>query len=57
MQAGVDWLVLCDTNGGTLPWQIEQVTKQVQTTYPETKIGIHCHNDQVHIARVPGDRG
>ncbi|KAJ1485403.1 hypothetical protein T484DRAFT_1793628, partial [Baffinella frigidus] len=46
VESGVDWLVLCDTNGGTLPWDIEQTTKIVREKFPDTKVGIHCHNDQ-----------
>ena len=42
--AGADWLVLCDTNGGTFPTDIARVVEVVtrQFTIP---IGIHCHND------------
>jgi len=46
VEAGVDWLVLCDTNGGTLPWDIEALTVKVREEFPGTRIGIHCHNDQ-----------
>ncbi len=43
-QAGADRLVLCDTNGGTLPREISDlVTKVARST--ETPLGIHCHND------------
>jgi 2-isopropylmalate synthase len=46
-QAGAKWLVLCDTNGGTLP---EEITKIVQAVMLSTRdypvqIAIHCHND------------
>lgn len=43
--AGVDVLVLCDTNGGSLPWEIEEMTAAVVSAFPEVRIGIHCHND------------
>jgi len=44
--AGVDALVLCDTNGGTLPWQIHSVTKEIVEKFGDKcKVGIHCHND------------
>ncbi|EKX53307.1 hypothetical protein GUITHDRAFT_64472 [Guillardia theta CCMP2712] len=46
VNAGVDWLVLCDTNGGSLPWDIEELTREVVTRFPTTNVGIHCHNDQ-----------
>jgi 2-isopropylmalate synthase len=43
--SGADWLVLCDTNGGTTPWEIEEITKRVMESFPGQKIGIHTHND------------
>ncbi|MBD2295739.1 citramalate synthase [Anabaena sphaerica FACHB-251] len=47
--AGAEWLVLCDTNGGTLPHEITQIVKDVvQVTgdlSPISQIGIHTHND------------
>lgn len=45
--AGATHIVLCDTNGGSLPEEISQfvsLAKQVLNKYPTT-IGIHCHND------------
>lgn len=44
-EGGADWLVLCETNGGRLPWEIEAITREVQGRLPGAKIGIHCHND------------
>ena len=44
-QAGADWLVLCDTNGGTFPREIGRITALVQERFPKAKIGIHTHND------------
>lgn len=43
-EAGADWLVLCETNGGKLPWQIEEIVREVAAQVPG-KLGIHCHND------------
>jgi len=43
--AGADALCLCDTNGGTLPDEIEAVVAKVCEGFPQTRIGIHCHND------------
>ncbi|NLJ66294.1 MAG: citramalate synthase [Clostridiales bacterium] len=43
-EAGADWLVLCDTNGGCFPFEITQITEQVLKKFP-IPIGIHCHND------------
>ncbi|NPV91198.1 MAG: citramalate synthase [Firmicutes bacterium] len=42
--AGAGWLALCDTNGGTLPWQIEEVIGVVRATV-NTPLAIHAHND------------
>jgi len=44
--AGCRWLVLCDTNGGTLPDEISEIIKAVIASgIPGDHIGIHCHND------------
>ncbi len=45
VEAGASCLVMCDTNGGTMPWQVESITKQMVQRFPTTTIGIHCHND------------
>jgi 2-isopropylmalate synthase len=42
--AGADWLVLCDTNGGSLPHEIYETVKTVHASV-STPIGIHTHND------------
>ena len=42
--AGADWIVLCDTNGGSLPWEISKIFDVVKTSV-NVKLGIHCHND------------
>lgn len=42
--AGASWLVLCDTNGGTLPEDIRNTVKAVVAEFPGC-VGIHCHND------------
>lgn len=42
-ESGAEWIVLCDTNGGSLPSFIGKVTGTVYKIFP--KIGIHCHND------------
>ncbi len=42
--AGADALVLCDTNGGTLPGQLAEIVKLVRARFDRI-IGIHCHND------------
>ncbi len=44
-QAGARWLVLCDTNGGTLPHEVERIVGEVIRHIPGTRLGIHAHND------------
>jgi 2-isopropylmalate synthase len=46
VDAGVDVLVLCDTNGGTLPWEMEEPMSILSKSYEGVRVGIHCHNDQ-----------
>jgi 2-isopropylmalate synthase len=43
-EAGARWIVLCDTNGGSLPEQVEAAVDAVRRAVP-TPIGIHTHND------------
>ncbi|MFZ0034682.1 MAG: citramalate synthase [Sedimentisphaerales bacterium] len=43
--AGADALVLCDTNGGSMPHQIYEITRTVCEKFPSLTIGIHTHND------------
>ncbi len=45
LKAGARWIVLCDTNGGTLPDEVERIVGEVVKTVPGGKLGIHCHND------------
>jgi len=42
--AGASMIVLCDTNGGTLPEQVAELTRDVISELP-IPVGIHCHND------------
>ena len=42
---GADWLVLCDTNGGALPDEVERITREVRDALPDARLGIHTHND------------
>ncbi len=44
-EAGARWIVLCDTNGGTLPHEIEAIVAQTAKTVPGNHLGIHTHND------------
>ena len=43
--AGARWVVLCDTNGGTLPHEIEAIVGAVVKHIPGSHVGIHAHND------------
>jgi 2-isopropylmalate synthase len=45
VDAGAERLVLCDTNGGSLPPQIRTALAVVGEALPSTPLGIHCHND------------
>jgi 2-isopropylmalate synthase len=45
LAGGASRLVLCDTNGGSLPEFIGQVVEDVRQKFPDAVIGIHCHND------------
>ena len=44
-EAGAKWVVLCDTNGGTLPHEITKIINEVNESIPGVPLGIHCHND------------
>ncbi|WP_439573712.1 citramalate synthase [Phreatobacter sp.] len=44
-EAGARWVVLCDTNGGTLPEEIEAIVSDVTAVVPGDHLGIHAHND------------
>lgn len=43
-EAGADWVVLCDTNGGSLPSRVEEVVRSVVASGIRN-VGIHAHND------------
>ncbi len=46
LDAGARWVVLCDTNGGTLPSEVGRVTREVIAAgIPGNRLGIHCHDD------------
>ena len=44
-EAGATWVVLCDTNGGTQPQEIEKIVQTVCTQIPGEHVGIHAHDD------------
>ena len=42
---GAAWIVLCDTNGGTLPDEVFEIVSAVRAALPDARLGIHTHND------------
>jgi 2-isopropylmalate synthase len=44
-RGGAETLALCDTNGGSMPWEIEEMVKVVSEALPDARLGIHAHND------------
>lgn len=42
---GANSVVLCDTNGGSLPWEIEEIVRDVKAQLGNTAVGIHTHDD------------
>src|SRR5215469_8921731 len=42
---GARWVVLCDTNGGTLPHEVEDIVGELCKAIPGDRVGIHAHND------------
>ncbi|OIQ29466.1 MAG: citramalate synthase [Alphaproteobacteria bacterium MedPE-SWcel] len=46
LDAGARWIVLCDTNGGSLPGEVHRiVTEVIAAGFPGSNLGIHTHND------------
>jgi 2-isopropylmalate synthase len=45
VEAGADCVCLCDTNGGSFPDEIFDITRTVCQRFPKAAVGIHCHND------------
>jgi len=43
--AGASWIVLCDTNGGALPHEVDEIVGAVAREIPGDRLGIHTHND------------
>src|SRR5208282_5820557 len=50
--AGARWIVLCDTNGGTLPHEVEEIVAAVTAHIPGDRVGIHAHNDTEQAVAV-----
>ena len=51
-EAGAQWLVLCDTNGGTMPEDVFRIVSDVKAKLPEARLGIHAHNDTEQAVAV-----
>ncbi len=45
ISSGADTIILCDTNGGSLPFEVEDIVKEVVNLFPHVTFGIHVHND------------
>jgi 2-isopropylmalate synthase len=45
LRGRAETLVLCDTNGGSLPWEVGEIVRAVRARFPQAKLGIHTHND------------
>lgn len=45
VDGGAECLVLCDTNGGSMPWEVSDFVDRVQQAFPDVGLGIHAHND------------
>jgi len=45
VEAGARWVVLCDTNGGTMPREVTEIVRAVMAIVPGDKLGIHAHDD------------
>jgi len=45
VDAGARWVVLCDTNGGTMPDEVAEIVADVMSVCPGDRLGIHAHND------------
>jgi 2-isopropylmalate synthase len=51
-EEGARWVVLCDTNGGTLPHEVERIVAEVVKAIPGDHVGIHAHNDTEQAVAV-----
>ena len=44
-RSGARWVVLCETNGGSLPHEVERIVAETARVIPGDHLAIHCHND------------
>jgi 2-isopropylmalate synthase len=52
LDAGAQWLVLCDTNGGTMPEDVYRIVSETKAKLPSANLGIHAHNDTEQAVAV-----
>ncbi len=52
LDAGAQWLVLCDTNGGNMPEDVYRIVSEVKAKLPNANLGIHAHNDTEQAVAV-----
>ena len=45
LESGASWIILCDTNGGTLPYELKYILNHVKEEIPQENLGVHFHND------------
>jgi len=45
VDGGASTVVLCDTNGGSMPWEVADYVERVRVAFPQVELGIHTHND------------
>ena len=45
VRGGAEMFVLCDTNGGAMPWEVKDATREIQSALGDARLGIHTHND------------
>jgi 2-isopropylmalate synthase len=45
VEGGANVVVLCDTNGGSMPWEVAQLVQKAREAFPGVALGIHTHND------------
>jgi 2-isopropylmalate synthase len=50
--AGAQWIVLCDTNGGSMPEDVYRIVSEVKAVLPGAALGIHAHNDTEQAVAV-----
>jgi 2-isopropylmalate synthase len=51
-EAGAQWIVLCDTNGGSMPEEVHRIVLEVKNKLPGALLGIHAHNDTEQAVAV-----